>query len=114
MSPTDATRGSSGSTAATPLHPFLSHTSDLGTPDEPGSFVAAAVEAVLRARHAVTDVAYFAARETSSAGIVGRASTLSGYHARRQRRRPSQPVGGNRCREKDESLPRGGRDSLSG
>jgi hypothetical protein len=39
----------------------------LGRPDEPGSFVAAAVAAVLRARHAVTDMAYFAARDTSPA-----------------------------------------------
>jgi hypothetical protein len=36
---------------------------------EPGSFVAAAVEAVLRARHAVTDMAYFAARHTSPAAV---------------------------------------------
>lgn len=46
---------------------FLSHTSDLGKPDEPGSFVAAAVAAVRRARHAVTDMAYFAAGHTSPA-----------------------------------------------
>jgi len=31
--------------------------------------VAAAVEAVLRARHAVTDMAYFAARDTSPADV---------------------------------------------
>lgn len=36
---------------------LLSHTSDLGKHTEPGSFVAAAVEAVLRVRHAVTDMA---------------------------------------------------------
>jgi hypothetical protein len=40
----------SGITGATPLRVFLSHTADLGKPDEAGSFVAAAVAAVLRAR----------------------------------------------------------------
>ena len=48
-----------------PQRVFLSHTSDLGKDTEPASFVAAAVSAVLRARHAVTDMAYFAARDTS-------------------------------------------------
>src|SRR5215472_11090148 len=48
---------------------FLSHTSDLGSRDEKGSFVAAAVAAVLRARHAVTDMTYFAARDTSPAAV---------------------------------------------
>src|SRR5215467_2069754 len=52
---------------ATPLRVFLSHTSDLGRHTEPGSFVAAAVAAVLRARYAVTEMAYFAARDTSPA-----------------------------------------------
>src|SRR5215469_4957192 len=56
-------------TDATPQRVFLSHTSDLGKPDEKGSFVAAAVAAVLRARHAVTDMAYFAARDTSPANV---------------------------------------------
>jgi len=42
-------------------------TADLGQPKEPESFVAAAVRAVQRARHAVTDMAYFAARDTSPA-----------------------------------------------
>ena len=37
-----------GTTTAVPRRVFLSHTSDLGKPDEPGSFVSAAVEAVLR------------------------------------------------------------------
>jgi tetratricopeptide (TPR) repeat protein len=59
--------GGLGSTAAVPRRVFLSHTSDLGKPDEPGTFVAAAVAAVLRARRAVTDMAYFAARDTSPA-----------------------------------------------
>ena len=67
MSPTDATRGV-GSTAA-PRRVFLSHTSDLGKPDESRSFAAAGVAAVLRARHAVTDMAYFAARNTSPAAV---------------------------------------------
>jgi hypothetical protein len=35
--------GTGGITAATPLGVFLSHASDLGNPDETGSFVAAAV-----------------------------------------------------------------------
>jgi tetratricopeptide (TPR) repeat protein len=58
-----------GAAAASPRRVFLSHTSDLGKHTEPGSFVAAAVEAVLRARHAVTDMAYFAARDTSPAAL---------------------------------------------
>ena len=58
--------GSGGITAG-PRRVFLSHTSDLGKPDEPGTFVAAAVAAVNRARHAVTDMAYFAARDSSPA-----------------------------------------------
>jgi Domain of unknown function (DUF4062) len=56
-----------GTMAAVPLRVFLSHTSDLGKHTEAGSFVAAAVEAVLRARHAVTDMAYLTARDTSPA-----------------------------------------------
>ncbi len=63
------TAGIGGITAAVPQRVFLSHTSDLGKHTEPGSFVAAAVEAVLRARHAVTDMAYFAARDTSPAAV---------------------------------------------
>jgi hypothetical protein len=46
MDPIGTARTSS-ITAATPLRVFLSHTSDLGKPDQPGSFVAAAVAAVL-------------------------------------------------------------------
>ena len=75
MDATNATRGS-GSTAATPRRVFLSHTSDLGKPDEPGSFVAAAVAAVFRARHAVTDMAYFAARDASAAATVTPSSEI--------------------------------------
>jgi tetratricopeptide (TPR) repeat protein len=59
----------SGTRPATAQRVFLSHTSDLGKHTEPGSFVAAAVEAVLRARHAVTDMAYFAARDASPAAV---------------------------------------------
>ncbi len=61
MDPSNPTRGATSPTAA-PRRIFLSHTSDLGKPDEPGSFVAAAVAAVLRAGHTVIDMAYFAAR----------------------------------------------------
>jgi tetratricopeptide (TPR) repeat protein len=64
-----STAWSSTTTSAVPQRVFLSHTSDLGKHTEPGSFVAAAVEAVLRARHAVTDMAYFAARYTSPAAV---------------------------------------------
>jgi len=56
-----------GKMASGPLRVFLSHSSDLGRADQPESFVAAAVAAVLRARHAVTDMAYFGARDTSPA-----------------------------------------------
>src|SRR2546430_15614878 len=66
MSPIDYA-GSSGITAAVPQRVFLSHTSDLGKHTEPGSFVAAAVEAVLRAGHAGTDMAYFTARDRAPA-----------------------------------------------
>ena len=58
-----------GITAAVPQRVFFSHTSDLGKHTEPASFVAAAVAAVLRARHAVTDMAYFAARNTSPVAV---------------------------------------------
>jgi tetratricopeptide (TPR) repeat protein len=67
MSPVDFT--GNGGVGAGPRRIFLSHTSDLGKPDQPGTFVAAAVEAVLRARHAVTDMAYFAARDSSPAAV---------------------------------------------
>jgi tetratricopeptide (TPR) repeat protein len=61
--------GGSGNTAGAPQLVFLSHTSDLGSDAEPSSFVAAAVRAVIRARHAVADMAYFAARDTSPADL---------------------------------------------
>jgi Domain of unknown function (DUF4062)/Tetratricopeptide repeat len=66
MDPIVIARGA-GSTGGAPLRVFLSHTSDLGQPREPESFVATAIGAVLRARHTVIDMAYFAARDTSSA-----------------------------------------------
>jgi hypothetical protein len=65
MNPIDA--AGTGIIAAVPQRVFLSHTSDLGKHTEPGSFVAAAIEAVLCARHAVTDMAYFAARDAAPA-----------------------------------------------
>ncbi len=68
MDPT-STAGIGGITAITPRRVFLSHTSDLGKHTEPGTFVAAAVEAVLRARHAVTGMAYFVAPSTSPAAV---------------------------------------------
>jgi tetratricopeptide (TPR) repeat protein len=58
-----------GSDAGPPHRVFLSHTSDLGSDADQGSFVAAAVRAVIRARHAVADMAYFAARDTSPAEV---------------------------------------------
>ena len=63
------TAGASGNTIATPQRVFLSHTSDLGKHSEPRSFVAAAATAVLRARHAVTNLTYFAARDTSPGAV---------------------------------------------
>ena len=56
-----------GDNVSEPQRVLLSHTSDLGEPDEKGTFVAAAVAAILRARHGVTDMVYFAARDTSPA-----------------------------------------------
>ena len=61
--------GGLGSDAGAPQRVFLSHTSDLGSDADPSSFVAAAVRAVLRAGHAVADMAYFAARDTSPAEV---------------------------------------------
>jgi tetratricopeptide (TPR) repeat protein/transcriptional regulator with XRE-family HTH domain len=60
-------RGEGAGNTHVPQRVFLSHTSDLGQPQEPESFVGAAVGAVLRAQHVVIDMAYFAARDTAPA-----------------------------------------------
>ncbi len=95
------TAGTGGITAAVLQRVFLSHTSDLGNHTEPGSFVAAAVDAVLRARHAVTDMAYSPRayylqrvdRSRAASGTVG--STLPGGQGsdprRPSRARPRHP-----------------------
>jgi len=69
MDPT-STAGTDGITAAAPPRVFLSHTSDLGGARRGGVVRGRGVDAVLRARHAVTDMAYFAARDVSLAAIL--------------------------------------------
>lgn len=83
MGPADFARSSIST--AVPRRIFLSHTYNLGKHTEPGSFVAAAVEAVLGARHAVTDMAYFAARVTSPAAVCTEMVAQSGVYVGRHR-----------------------------
>ncbi len=71
-------RGSRRRPASEPLRVFLSHTSDLSDFPKDRSYIAAAQSAVLRAGHAVTDMAYFTARDNEPAdyceGMVADAS----------------------------------------
>src|SRR5262249_46456209 len=55
-----------------PLRVFLSHTSELASFPDDGSFVRAAEEAVTRAGHAVTEMAYFTSRDQKSADYCER------------------------------------------
>jgi hypothetical protein len=65
-----------------PWRVFLSHTSELRQHPARRSFVAAAEAAVVRAGHAVTDMAYFAPRESTCvdhcAGMVARSDVYVG------------------------------------
>lgn len=58
-----------GQHRSAPLRVFLSHTDELPLLPLSRSFVSAAESAIARAGHAVSDMAYFAARDSSSAQI---------------------------------------------